>query len=540
MRSIRSTTQRVVRDAAAALWLAATSALLMLIVMPAPPADAAGPTVTGAGSTWVQIALDQWRADYAHFGYEINYNGVGSSAGRQFYIINQVDFAATEIPFQPDEVGQLQAEHKSYQYLPDVAGGTSLMYNLHNTAGQRITTLNLDSNAAVLIFTGKIDSWQDPAITRLNPGVHIRDTRITPVIRSDGSGTSAQFSLYLQNQQPSLWNQFVQQNGCPAPCSQWPAFLGAVQQNGSDGVANFIANDTLGQGAIGYVEAGYAYGRDFPVGNLHNRSGHFVQPSSQNVATALTHATLNHDLTQNLVGVYNAPEANAYPMSSYSYMVTPTAEGFGFTAAKGQVLSGWIVYIACKGQQSAAPLGYSPLPKNLIQADFAAVNRIPGHVTTPPIDYQHCPNPNLPQDNGHTTTPPPSNGGSSTPPGGSTTPPSGQSSQPGSTTGDPSASPAASTVPVGGVSGGNQPPPGVVVTPMTQQQQQAAYEAALKSASYAQPEPILPLVVTALGVLILVFAPVLLQVRRQAPEAPRSATDRLRDGDGEGSGDDGG
>jgi phosphate ABC transporter phosphate-binding protein len=531
--------------AATALWLIVASALA-LIVVTGSPAFATGPPVTGAGSTWVQIALDQWRADYAHRGYQINYNGVGSSAGRNFYIINQVDFAATEIPFQGNpndpasELGQLKAENKTFQYLPDVAGGTSLMYNLHNTAGQRITSLNLDSNAAALIFTGKINSWQDPAIARLNPGLQIRDTHITPVVRSDGSGTSAQFSLYLQNQQPTLWNQFVQQYGCQAPCSVWPIFPGATGQNGSDGVANFIANDTLGQGAIGYVEAGYAYGRNFPVGNLHNRSGHFVQPSSNNVATALTHATLNHDLTQNLQGVYNAPEANAYPMSSYSYMVTPTAEGFGFTAAKGAVLSGWIVYIACQGQQSAAPLGYSPLPKNLIEADFAAVDRIPGHVATPPIDYAHCPNPNLPQGGGGGShTPPPSHGGSSTPPTGGSSAPSGGSTQPGSTTSGPSASSTTPAPAVGGVSG-NQPPPGVQVTTMTQQQQQAAYQAALKSASYAQPEPIMPLVVTALGVLALVFAPVLLQVRRQTPEAPRSNTDRLRNSEGRGTSDGGG
>jgi phosphate transport system substrate-binding protein len=115
---------------------------------------ASGPTVTGAGSTWVQIALDQWRADIAHAGYSINYQGVGSSAGRSFFMNGQVDFAASEIPFQPAEVTQLQANHRSYQYLPDVAGGTSLMYNLHAPDGSRITTLRLDANTAARIFTG--------------------------------------------------------------------------------------------------------------------------------------------------------------------------------------------------------------------------------------------------------------------------------------------------------------------------------------------------------------------------------------------------
>ena len=89
-------------------------------------------------------------------------------------------------------------------------------------------------------------------------------------------------------------------------------------------MADFIADNQIGEGSIGYVEAGYAYARGFPVVNLENRSGHYTQPTATNVATALRHATLYPDFTQNLIGVYNAPESNAYAMSSYSYLITPT------------------------------------------------------------------------------------------------------------------------------------------------------------------------------------------------------------------------
>ena len=362
------------------------------LVLTARPAYAAGPTVSGAGSTWVQIALDQWRADIARQGYSINYQGNGSSAGRSFYINGQVDFAASEIPFQPDEIPQVQSVHRSYQYVPDVAGGTSLMYNLHTPSGGRVTSLRLDAVTAGRIFTGDLTSWQDPAIQALNPGLQISESRITAVIRSDGSGTSAQFSLYLADQASAVWNAFVNNNGCPAPCSQWPPFTGSTQQKGSDGVANFVANDAVGSGAIGYVEAGYAYGRDFPVANLRNASGNFVQPIAGNVATALTHATLHSDLTQDLTNVYRAPEQNAYPMSSYSYLITQTD---GFDPAKGAVLGTWMIYIACGGQREAAPLGYSPLPRNLVQDVFDGVSRIPGAPTPPPIDAAHCPNPTI-------------------------------------------------------------------------------------------------------------------------------------------------
>jgi phosphate transport system substrate-binding protein len=411
----------------------------LVLTLTSSRAEAIGPTVNGAGSTWVFNALDQWRADIAAQGYSINYNRVGSSAGRSFYIINQVDFAATEIPFQPDEVAQLQAAHKSYQYVPDVAGGTSLMYNLHSPSGERIKNLRLDSVTAAKIFTGGISSWQDPAIQALNPGLQLRETSVVPVLRSDGSGTSAQFSLYLAAQAANQWNWFVSTHGCPAPCSQWPQFGGSVQQNGSDSVANFVANDALGSGGIGYVEASYAFGRYFPVAGLKNASGNFAQPTAENVAQALTHNKLHADLTQDLTDVYAAPEANSYPMSSYSYMVTPTAN---FDPAKGNVLGTWLIYIACGGQRKAAPLGYSPLPPNLVAAVFDAVRRIPGAPTPPPIDKDHCPNPTVVNPGSFPTGP--GGGGTTTGGGTSTTSASGgaAAATSGSTSADAGSSPA--------------------------------------------------------------------------------------------------
>lgn len=510
---------------------------------------AIGPTVSGAGSTWVQIALDQWRADIAHQGYLINYQGVGSSAGRTLYETGSVDFAASEIPFQPTEVAALNQTHTHYQYMPDVAGGTSLMYNLHSPSGGRITSLRLDADAAGKIFTGVINKWTDPEIASLNPGLQIRETRIGPVTRSDGSGTSAQFSLYLADQAPAVWNAFVAAQGCPAPCSVWPSVPGGFAASGSDGVANFVANDTTGSGAIGYVEAGYAFGRGFPVASLHNTSGNFTQPTSGNVATALTHATLNSDLTQNLVGVYRAPEPTAYPMSSYSYMIIPCVAPptdsptcspdppSRFGPDKGAVLGTWIIYIACGGQRKAAPLGYSPLPLNLVQADMNAVDRLPGHPQTPPLDYQHCPNPNLANISGAPgpTAVPPSGsptspGGSGTDQGSSATDQGGSATSqdssatdqggpvtdqggPGSstggqdlasiTTGDPNAPPTAL-------------PPGIVRVPVLDAaHRQKLFDIALAASAQAQEPSRAPLWIALSILLLAVFLPMLLVIARR-------------------------
>lgn len=360
----------------------------------APGAALAGsPTVTGAGSTWSQIAVDQWRADIAtQQGLRINFSGVGSSAGRQFYLISQVDFAVSEIPFLPDEVAKLKASGKTYQYVPIVAGGTALMYNLKDAAGRQIRDLRLSPKTLSAIFTGRVTDWSDPAVTQ-DMGRQLPKRPIVPVVRSDGSGTSAQFSAFIAKMDPSGWGEFANKEGIPnAATSNFPQFGAAVAQKGSDGVANYIAGGVTGVGSIGYVETGYAVQRGFPVVALKNSSGNYVLPNAANVATALKHATLYKDQTQNLTGVYNAADATAYPMSSYSYMIVPTT---GISTEKAEVLAKFMVYFACGGQSKASVLGYSPLPANLVKVVFAAVGRMPGNVKVPALNKDACPNPTL-------------------------------------------------------------------------------------------------------------------------------------------------
>jgi len=360
----------------------------------APAAFADGPTVTGAGSTFSQVALDVWRADVkARYGLTINYNGNGSSAGRNFYIQNSVDFAGSEIPFEPDENNRLKG-NRSYLYSPVVAGATSLMYNVVDANGQGVTDLQLSPPTIAGIFTGNILKWDDPAITKDNGGQVVSTDEITPVVRSDGSGTSAQFTAFMANQVGDTWRPFAQKYGAKPDGneSQYPTGWGrVVAQNGSDGVANYVANRGQGRGSVTYVETAYAINRDFPVASVLNKAGKFTQPSSANVSTALTTATLNADRTQNLGAVYTNPDPNTYPISSYSYIIV---QGDGFDPAKGKVLSQFMIYFACAGQQKASVLGYAPLPPNLVSTVFDVINNIPGHVTPP--DLSKCPNPTIP------------------------------------------------------------------------------------------------------------------------------------------------
>jgi phosphate ABC transporter phosphate-binding protein len=368
-----------------------------LALLTAAPAGADGYVpITGAGSTWSQVAIDAWRADVRANGLVVNYSGTGSSDGRAQYIQHTVDFAVSEIPFQnPPEPGQ-QAEvpDRPYAYLPIVAGGTSFMYHL-TINGKQFRDLRLSGETLTRIYTGHITRWNDPAVVKDNGGRAMPNEPIIPVIRSDGAGASAQFSRYMLKQYPSLWCPFAhdklgQPNGQCSMTSFYPNFGSSKAQVGSNGVANYVAA-SYGEGAIGYVEYAYAKRVNFPVASLLNKGGYYTQPSAGDVAVALTKAQINKDLTQNLDGVYNNADPRTYPLSSYSYLIAPTTTASPFNADKGRSLSTFVNYFLCAGQQKAQILGYSPVPANLVSAGFDQVRRIPGHVNPPAISSCHNP-----------------------------------------------------------------------------------------------------------------------------------------------------
>ncbi len=369
------------------------------LVGAAPPAAAAGfSLLNGGGSTWSEVALAQWAADVRRSGLVVNYEGVGSTRGRSQFAQGQFDFGVTEIPYQsrPDGPNSVpESITRKFEYMPIVAGGTSFMYNLR-LGNQQITDLRLSPATVAKIFTGAITRWNDPQIVREH-GKPLPAKRIIPVVRSDGSGTTAQFTDYMAKEQSGTWNDFCRRAGRATPCpltSFYPATVPGFTVktgNGSNGVASYVASG-YGDGTITYVEYAYARQKRLPVVKLLNAAGYYVLPTAANVAVALTRAQLNPDRTQVLTGVYRNPDPRAYPLSSYSYMLVPTAEEYDFTAREGRSLSTFANYFLCAGQQKADVLGYSPLPRNLVQAGFDVVRRIPGAVPAN-VDLARCGNP---------------------------------------------------------------------------------------------------------------------------------------------------
>ncbi|MBK4348612.1 phosphate ABC transporter substrate-binding protein PstS [Lacisediminihabitans sp. G11-30] len=352
--------------------------------------------ISGTGSTWSQNALDQWRKNVAaNYGMTVNYSGTGSSAGRRDFVAGTVDFAVSEIPFQasPEDGSAAEKPPRGFAYMPIVAGGTSFMYNV-KIGGKRVTNLRLGGETVTKIFTGKITNWNDPQIAADNPGLAMPNKPIVPVVRSDGSGSTAQFTLWMSKQYPALWQSF---SGKAGLTSQYPVKGATKAQNGSLGVAGYVSQ-AYGEGAITYVEYSYALKSGFPVAKILNSSGYYVEPTAPSVAVALLKAQINTNassaeyLTQILDGVYNNPDKRTYPLSSYSYMIVPTEVGGVFNTDKGNTLGTFASYMLCEGQQQAAALGYSPLPMNLVLAGFDQIKRVPG-AGSANVDPNSCNNP---------------------------------------------------------------------------------------------------------------------------------------------------
>ncbi|RKT33398.1 phosphate ABC transporter phosphate-binding protein [Microbacterium sp. AG1240] len=358
-------------------------------------AQAADPyaNISGSGSTWSQNALDQWRRNVqSNYGMTVDYRGLGSTAGRGDFINRTVDFAISEIPFQlqPTESGAQPEKPTagSYAYMPIVAGGTAFMYNL-KIGGKRVTNLRLSGATVSKIFAGQITNWNNPEIQADNPGLAMPDRAIQRVARSDGSGSTAQFTMWMSKQHGDIWTTGM--------TSQFPGNVGATLQSGSLGVSGYVSQG-YGEGAITYVEYSYAVKSGFPVAKVLNAAGYYIEPTASSVAVAMLKAQINTNssspdyLTQILDGVYGNTDPRTYPLSSYSYMIVPTVEGGTFTADKGRTLGEFARYVLCEGQQQAEQLGYSPLPMNLVQAGAEQIKRIPGAQGSV-VDINKCNNP---------------------------------------------------------------------------------------------------------------------------------------------------
>ncbi|MGO8872210.1 MAG: substrate-binding domain-containing protein [Acidimicrobiales bacterium] len=411
--------------------LAAVSAVMIVLSQAVADTSAgASPSLQSTGSSFASVAIQQWVGQASTlYGLNINWQVSSSVVGLNNFAQNQVDFGASDIPYSSGQ--STYYPNIPYQYMPDVAGGLSFMYNLNGNDGRQINNLVLNAHVVDQIFLGEITTWNNPAIAAINPQIagDLPNTKIVPVYRSDASGENYLLSDYMLHQDgPDFTSaQADFQAGIPGqPSASWPAPIqgqtkyntqtypgwsqgNLVGESGSDNAANYVAA-LSSLGAITYVETAFAKEHNFPVASLLNASGRAVQPTSVDVATALEAAVLHADLTQDLTNVYTNPLPNASPLSAYSYLVTPCSPTLAaaqrvncaadpngapssFASQKGQALGQFVAFLACAGQEKMATLGYSPLPPNLVQEDFNAVGRLNGGQEPPPVSAADCRNP---------------------------------------------------------------------------------------------------------------------------------------------------
>ncbi|SDZ45183.1 substrate-binding domain-containing protein [Herbiconiux ginsengi] len=366
--------------------IAALLGLSLVLTGSLSAAAASYPRISGNGSSWAGAAIDQWRADVAAQGVTIDFTNDGSSAGRKNFAQEISDFAVSEIPYDGDTADPQDTARPSspYAMLPIVAGGTSFMYNLP-VDGSRFEDLKLSQDALAGIFTGGITRWNDPAIAVENPGVNLPDNQITVVVRSDGSGATAQFTLWMKRAFPDKYAALCARAGCdPAHATSYFPYQGLsnfTAQSQSNGVTTYTSGTEY---TINYDEYAYPLGLGFPVAKVKNAAGFYTVPTAPAVAVALTQAIINTDasspnyLSQDLSNVYGYGDPRSYPMSAYSYLLVPAAERGLFDAAKGATLAYYANYSLCEGQQKMGDLGYSPLPMNLVLAALDQVRKIPG------------------------------------------------------------------------------------------------------------------------------------------------------------------
>lgn len=352
--------------------------------------------VTGGGSSFAQPQIEQWRADVARppFNLRLDYQAAGSTFGRQQYISGQLDYGATDIPFQPDEIGSLNSSpRKDFVYVPISAGGLAFMYNIRGTNGQKIKGLRLSPESVCRAFTEEGIKWNDPLIRQENPQIAslLPDTKVRRVVRSDGSGDSYNLSEWCLARAPQVWRKFIDYVKRVAagagsadflagrPSSNWPLGYDAVGGSfASDGVANTVAGDASGLNSIGYAEAAFGKQRGIPNAEVQNPACVYQAPEPAAVTVALGYADPRPDGTFTLD--YSGPDPRAYFPSKYSYLISQTA---GFDPGQGRTLATFLQYAVTKGQLSAERIGYARLSTVLVNLALDQAQKIPGAQARP-------------------------------------------------------------------------------------------------------------------------------------------------------------
>jgi phosphate transport system substrate-binding protein len=302
--------------------------------------------INGAGATFPYPIYSKWFSEFHKTDgtTEINYQSIGSGGGIRQLLDKTIDFGASDAPMTDE---QLAKANPAIIHIPTVMGAVVITYNLTALT----TPLKITGEQIADIFLGKITTWNDPSLVKLNPGLAAIPDPIIVSHRSDGSGTTAVFSDFLSK--VSLeWKQKVGTGNA----LQWPVGLGG---KGNEGVTGIIKQSI---GSIGYTELSYAANNKLPVAEVKNHAGTFVTPSAKSV-TAAAHSFAKSMPKDFRISITDPTTAkDAYPISSFTYLLVYQT----MNKAKGTRLLGFLQWALTDGQKLAEGLTYAPLPAELV------------------------------------------------------------------------------------------------------------------------------------------------------------------------------
>jgi phosphate transport system substrate-binding protein len=303
-------------------------------------------TINAAGATFPAPIYQKWFEDYhkAHPDVQINYQSVGSGAGIQQLTQGTVDFGASDMPMTDEQISKMTKF--KVLHFPTVLGGVVPLYNIPGVTVE----LKFTGETLAGIFLGNIKKWNDAALKKDNPGVNLPNEDITVVHRSDGSGTSFVWTDFLSKASPE-WKSKV---GASTSVN-WPVGLGGKGNEGVSGLVKQTPN------SIGYVELIYAAQNKMSYGQVRNAAGTFVKADFNTVSEAASGAAKNMP-DDFRVSITNAPGKNAYPISTFTWLLIPNK----LDGAKKTAITGFLKWMLVTGQQDAQGMSYAPLPKPVV------------------------------------------------------------------------------------------------------------------------------------------------------------------------------
>jgi phosphate transport system substrate-binding protein len=315
--------------------------------------------INGAGATFPYPIYSKWFDEFGKTnGTHINYQSVGSGAGIKQVTEGTVDFGASDGPMNDDQIKAYRAKNGTgILHFPTVLGADVPTYNIPGVN----TALNFTPEALAGIFLGRISKWNDPAIAGANKGVNLPANDIVVIHRSDGSGTTYIWTDYLSKVSAD-WKDKVGKGTSVS----WPVGLGGKGNEGVSGLLKQTPN------SIGYVELIYAAQNKITYGAVKNAAGNFVKADLASVSEAAAAAakTMPEDFR---VSITNAPGKNAYPVSSFTWLLLPEKFKDG---TKRDALKNFVKWAITDGQNDVEALSYAKLPKEVVDKELKALGKV--------------------------------------------------------------------------------------------------------------------------------------------------------------------